>query len=117
MANRKTNKEWFVELKAFAEANGRADFAEFIQGRIDALDKKAESKKPTKTQEENEVIKGAIIDFLETVEQASPTEVMNGVDGVNSTQKATALLRQLEVERKVIKLADKKKVFYKVVTD
>ena len=117
MAKVKTQKEWFVEIKAFAEAQGRADMAEFIQGRIEALDKKAEAKKPTKTQTENEALKEAIVDFLGGVEKATATEVGQGVEGVGTPQKATALLRQLVEAKRVAKETDKKKVFFKVVAE
>lgn len=114
MANRKTNKDYYNEVKAILEKNDRADLATFIQGRIDLLDKKADNKKPTKTQEENEGLKVEILDYLGTVEKATPTEVMNAVEGVTSPQKASALLKALETEGKAEKIADKKKVYYKV---
>lgn len=114
MANKKTNKEYFAEVKRVLEENNRADLATFIQGRIDLLDKKADNKKPTKTQEENVITTEKIVAYLGTVEKATATEIMNAVEEVTSPQKAVALVKAL-IPDKVEKIADKKKVYYKLV--
>ena len=94
-----------------------ADLPEDVKEKVTAIRdgfvKKAENKKPTKVQVENVAIADKIIEYLGTVEQATATEIMNNVEGVTSTQKAVALLKPL-IPNKVVKVADKKKVFYKL---
>jgi len=116
MANAKvTIKDMFNEVIALAEDNGREDIVEFAKGRIAALDKKAANKKPTKTQEENEVFKTAIVDFLATVgEPTTIKAVIENVPGLNTPQKASVLLRQLDEVGKVVRTMDKKVVLYSI---
>lgn len=64
---------------------------------------KSESRKPTKTQKENEELRARILDYLN--EQDTPvtaSDVMSTLE-LGSTQKASALLNGLAAEGKVIK--------------
>ena len=113
MTNKMTQRDFYKEIIALAEANDRADIVEFAEGRIAVLDKKAGNKKPTKTQEENEVLKGVILDTL-TNEGVTVTELQSKADELSalSNQRVSALLRQLVVEGKVAKNVDKKKSYF-----
>ena len=74
---------------------------------IAQLDKKyAGNGKPTKRQVENEDVKVRIREFLDTVEQATATEIGNAVDV--SCQRATALLKHMEIP----KFKEKGKMYY-----
>lgn len=111
MANKITQKDYYNEIIALANANGRADLAEFAQGRIDALAKKAGTKKPTKTQEANVGIKTTIVDALAQAGKALTVTEIIGTGALpegTSNQKVTALLRQLIDEGAVTKTTEKK---------
>lgn len=111
MANKITQKDYYNEIIALANANGRADLAEFAQGRIDALAKKAGTKKPTKTQEANVGVKNTIVDTLAQAGKALTVTEIIGTGALpegTSNQKVTALLRQLVDEGAVTKTTEKK---------
>ena len=113
MANKKTQRDYFKEIIALAEEKGNAELVAFAQGRIEMLDKKAGSKKPTKTQAENVAIKDEILATL-TSEGATVTEIQAKSDvlGALSNQKVSALLRQMVDEGLVTKTVDKKKSYF-----
>ena len=116
MTNKMTIRDYFNEVIELAKANDRSDLVEFAEGRIALLDKKASAKKPTKTQEENEVLKREILSVL-TTDGATVTEIQSKSDvlGSLSNQRVSALLRQLIAEEKVFKTIDKKKSFFALV--
>lgn len=108
-----TQRDYFNEIIALAEANEREDLVEFAKGRIAVLDKKSANKKPTKTQEENETIKGVILNTLSetgvtVTELQNMSEVLSGL----SNQKVSALLRQMVADGSVVKTVDKKKAYF-----
>ena len=113
MANKMTQRDYFNEIIALAKANDREDIVTFAEGRIEMLDKKAGSKKPTKTQAENVAIKDEILSVLTTV-GATVTEIQTKSDvlGALSNQKVSALLRQMVDEGLVTKTVDKKKSYF-----
>ena len=113
MTNKMTQRDFYNEIIALAKANDREDLAEFCEGRIAVLDKKAGNKKPTKTQEENEILKGVILDTL-TNEGVTVSELQakNEVLSSLSNQRVSALLRQMIADGKVEKVVDKKKSFF-----
>ena len=113
MANKMTIKDYFNEVIELAKANDREDIVEFAEGRIAVLEKKSASKKPTKTQEENEEIKVDILDNL-TKEGITVSELQTKSDILNglSNQRVSALLRQLVADGKVVKTVDKKKSYF-----
>ena len=116
MTNKMTQRDYFKEIIALAKANDRADLVAFAEGRIAALDKKADNKKPTKTQEENEVLKGIILDTL-TEEGVTVTELQSKNEELSglSNQRVSALLRQMIADGKVAKVVDKKKSYFSLV--
>ena len=67
-SNKKTLKDYFAELRTLAENSNRSDLVEFINGRIEQIEKKNKSasgdRKPTAKQVENAGYKQAIMDFL-----------------------------------------------------
>ena len=113
MTNKMTQRDFYKEIIALAQANERDDIVEFAEGRIAVLDRKASAKKPTKTQEENENIKVDILDNL-TNEGVTVTELQGKSDllGSLSNQRVSALLRQLIADGKVVKVVDKKKALF-----
>ena len=116
MANKKTNREWFNDVIAMAKEQDRLDMVEWAEGRIEALDKKSANKKPTKTQEENEVLKAEIMAVL-TDEKQSISEIQSKSEKLTglSTSKMSALLRLLKNDGKVDRVVDKKKAYFVAV--
>lgn len=112
-----THKDYFNALIEVANAAGREDLVEFCEGRIEALNKKAENKKPSKTQEANDGIKVVIVDTLAQMDAPSTvTEIMGASEelGALSNQKISSLLRQLVADGKVVKTTDKKRSLFAV---
>lgn len=114
MANtKKTQKDFFNDIVALAEANGRDDIVEFAKGRIEVLENKSKNKKPTKTQVENEALKEEIYAVL-TNEGATVSEIIsksNAFTGMN-TQKLTPQLTKLVNEGRAVKTMDKKRALF-----
>lgn len=86
---------------------------EFIDREMELLRNKRNkaSGKPTKTQAANEGVKEQILETL-AAGRMTATEVGNAL-GI-SVQKASALLRQLKEENKVVRIEEKKKVYFEL---
>ena len=117
MANKKTKKELFGEVREIIEREGRTDLIEFVDHELELLNKKANRTGTTKTQKENEGIKEKIIEAL--VRIATPvsiTELQEQDEEMAqySNQKISALLTQLIKEEKVVRNKDKKKSVFTI---
>lgn len=100
-----TNREF---LTAIANSSLSDDLTTYAAEQIAKLDmrnaarKEKQSSKPSKTAIENEPIKAAIMDFLST--QTEPMIAADIAENVHiTTAKASAMLRQLADDGKVIK--------------
>ena len=118
MANTKmTNKTALtIALTAIGDTNPEATAK--IQKMIEQLDKKnAAPRKLTAQQEKNEVIKGAIADFLEehADEGFTVSDLLKAVPILegDSNQHASALLRQLVQAGTVAKYSEKRRTYFK----
>jgi predicted Rossmann fold nucleotide-binding protein DprA/Smf involved in DNA uptake len=112
MANKKTLKDYFNELIALANENGRTDLVEFCEDRIEKLSRKGSSKKPTKNQVENDTIKETILTVLDEMGAVSATMLSTDPRIGVSSQRVTALLTQLKNDGKVVRTEDKGKVYF-----
>ena len=118
MANKKTQKDFFEEIIALAQENGRDDLVAFAKDRIEKLGRKSTSKKPTKTQVENETIKDAILEVLAELDTpTSATAIATDARIGVSNQKVTALLRQLVADEKVTRTEEKGKAFFSISSE
>ena len=108
----KTMKEFYNEMLNMYDLT--TEHREFIQGRIDALNKKAANRKPTETQTENEKLKAEIVEFLRA-NPASSVAVIRTELGLSSPQKASALLKSLSNDGMVVATVEKKISYYSVV--
>ena len=91
-----------------------SEMVDFIKSRIAVIENKANNKKSTKNQEVNEEIKTDILNVL-TAEGMTASNVLKALKSINlekyedtSSQKVSALLRQLILDEKVVKTKDKK---------
>lgn len=121
MANKKTQRDFFNEIMAVVSEAGRTDLADFVKGRIEALDKKSTNRKPTKTQKENVGLKSDILEVLrEGGKKMTVTEILasGAFDATVSSQKVSALLKQMiELDRTVTKTVDKKVSYFSAVAE
>ena len=114
MANKKTQKDFFMDIIALAQANGRDDIVAFAEDRIEKLAKKGE-KKPTKVQIENEAIKDVIVDVLTELDNpTSATAIATDARVDVSNQKVSALLKQLVDAGRVVRTEEKGKALFSV---
>ena len=97
--NHMTNREFY---KAVINAVENEELKAFAQAEIDKLDKKNEKRKntQTKTQKENEGIKNSIVALLE--EKGSMVASVIATELNISTQKASALCKQLVEEKELV---------------
>lgn len=106
---KKTQKEMFTQI--MANPTLTEEERDFLQGRIDALTKKSANRAKTDTQKENDEIKEDILEFIGDNPNCSISEIRTQL-GLSSPQKATALVRQLEADGKVIRTEEKKVGYY-----
>lgn len=121
MMNEKMTNKKALEI-AIAELTGKENMAEVVdklEKMIEAIDKKKASKKMTPTQEQNEKLKEAILDYLGiTGKKLSISELMKEVPELAevedlTNQRVTSLVSKLVKEFKVKREMDKRKaVFY-----
>lgn len=84
---------------------------DFLRERKALHVKKNASRKPTKAQTENEGIKQAILAFMESGKSYTVSEIQKGV-GLESNQKASALIRQLKEADLVVRSEVKGKAYF-----
>ena len=95
MANKMTIVEQYEAIIGKVEGVLSAEEIAFLVERKDMHSKKNASRKPTKAQAENEGIKTAILDFMSDGVSRTVTDIQKAV-GLESNQKASALVRQLK---------------------
>jgi hypothetical protein len=121
---KRTQRDYFNALKNLVNGYGTEyngvvyeldELNEFIDGRLAQLDKKSASKKPTKEQEANEVLKEVVLNVL-TAEGATVTDIMGRDEALKglSNQKVSALLRMLVADGKVAKDTNGKKSVFRL---
>lgn len=110
-----TKKEMFEMIKGVCANDIR--IVEFCEHEIELLNRKSSKSTQTKTQIENESIKGAIVNALtEIAKPVTITEMqeLNTEMANYSNQKLSALLKQLVESNQVVKTIDKKKSYFTV---
>lgn len=129
MANKKTKKEFYMEMKEIFQELGKGEYVEFCNHQIELLDKKSTgSKGLTKIQQENETIKNIVIEELtkhqgengitatELLKQSDVLSNYTTVEGKNITnQKLSAILKKLVDEKIVNRMIDKKTSYFQII--
>ena len=95
MAKKMTIVEQYESIIAKVEGVLTETEIAFLQERADMHSKKNSNRKPTKAQTENESIKANILTYMESGKSYTTTDIQKGL-GIESNQKASALLRQLK---------------------
>ena len=113
---RKTRKEMFMAIMALEAVQENQDFVIFLEKEIAKCDRKSVAKKPTPTQVENEGLKNAILDFLNSQDKNrfTVTELTQQVDALagRTTQKVSALMRQLLLDGLVVRTTEKNRTYF-----
>lgn len=116
---RVTKRERFGEILGILKGmEGTEELVEFVNKEIETLGKRKSAK--TATQKENEVLVEKLFDILaKNAEVMTATQVLEaaqaeGVEGVNTNQKVSALLKKLVDAGRVVKVMDKKKAYFSV---
>lgn len=106
-----TKKEMFAHIATVCATDEA--IVEFCNREIELLSRKRSSSKPTKTQVENEAIKAEILEVLgEADERMTVGQILKALEGDYTSQKISALCRQLVNAEKVEKTIEKKVSYF-----
>lgn len=114
MANKKTQVELYKELRAIAQTQEQIDF---IDKKIEQVEKKNATKGETKVQKENLVLIDIIKETLGELDtKARITDIQNANEKLAtlSNQKISALLKKLVDSNEVIKTLEKKIAYFEL---
>ena len=114
MANKITKKEVIGMMMNEEVIKANPTYVAYLENELALLDKKAQNKKATKTQEQNVGIKATILEVLATIGSGTVTDIQNGNEELSalSNQKVSALVRQLVESGEVVRTTDKKKSIF-----
>ena len=114
MANKITKREVIKMMMNEEVVKTNPTYVAYLENELALLDKKAQNKKATKTQEQNIGIKATILKVLATIGSGTVTDIQNGNEELSalSNQKVSALVRQLVESGEVVKTIDKKKSIF-----
>ena len=112
MNKKLTKREMFAQIKTHLTDQ---DEIAFINHEIELLENKAGSnKKPTATQVANESLKVVILNYLETVDSATVTDVQKYIGNDITNQKVSALMKQLVENGQINKFYEKRKAYFSI---
>lgn len=114
MANKKTKREFFGEIREIVKEN--TELVEFIDHELELLDKKT-SAKSTKVNTEQVELMGKIVNALNKIGRSvtiSELQKENAEMAEYSNQKLSAMLKKLVDNKQVTKMVDKKKSYFMV---
>ena len=114
MANKITKREVIGMMMKEEVVKANPTYVAYLENELALLDRKAQNKKATKTQEQNVGIKATILDVLATIGSGTVTDIQNGSEELSalSNQKVSALIRQLVESGEVVRTTDKKKSIF-----
>lgn len=121
MENKKMTKKETINLlidvlMGNKEVEDMQIFVDFLIHERELLEKKSSNSGQTKTQKENETIKGKIVETLKELNKyATITDIQTANEELSaySNQKISALLKQLVDNKEIEKVIDKKKAYFK----
>ena len=114
MANKITKREVIGMMMNEEVVKANPTYVAYLENELALLDKKAQNKKATKTQEQNVGIKATILKVLASIGSGTVTDIQNGNEELStlSNQKVSALVRQLVESGEVVRTTDKKKSIF-----
>ena len=111
MAKKMTIVEMYEAIMGKCEGILSKEELEFLASRKDLVAKKNATRKPTKAQEENEGIKAQILEFMSDGVSRTVTDIQKAV-GIETNQKASALVRQLKEADLLVRTESKGKAWF-----
>ena len=114
MANKKTKREFFGEIKEIVKGN--AELVAFIDHELELLDKKTNAKS-TKVNTEQVELMDKIVNALNEIGRSvtiSELQKENAEMAEYSNQKLSSMLKKLVDNKQVTKMIDKKKSYFMV---
>ena len=114
MANKKTKREFFGEIREIVKEN--TELVAFIDHELELLDKKS-SAKSTKVNTEQVELMDKIVNALNEIGRSvtiSELQKENAEMAEYSNQKLSAMLKKLVDNKQVTKMIDKKKSYFMV---
>ena len=114
MANKKTKREFFGEIREIVKEN--TELVAFIDHELELLDKKT-SAKSTKVNTEQVELMDKIVNALNEIGRSvtiSELQKENAEMAEYSNQKLSAMLKKLVDNKQVTKMVDKKKSYFMV---
>lgn len=114
MANKKTKKDLFLEVREVV--TGNEELVAFIDHELELLNKKT-STKSTKVNEEQVALMEKIVNALNEIGRSvtiSELQKENAEMAEYSNQKLSAMLKKLVDNKQVTKMVDKKKSYFMV---
>ena len=114
MANKKTKKDLFLEVREVVAGN--EELVAFIDHELELLNKKA-STKSTKVNDEQVALMEKIVNALNEIGRSvtiSELQKENAEMAEYSNQKLSAMLKKLVDNKQVTKIVDKKKSYFMV---
>lgn len=114
MANKKTKKDLFLEVREVVAGN--EELVAFVDHELELLNKKA-STKSTKVNEEQVALMEKIVNALNEIGRSvtiSELQKENAEMAEYSNQKLSAMLKKLVDNKQVTKIVDKKKSYFMV---
>lgn len=87
---------------------------ENIKASIDKKNAYKGEKKPTAKQTENVGFKAEILAYLESVEKATITDMIKGIESMAelSNQRVSAIVRQMVLDGSVVRVEEKRKAYF-----
>lgn len=112
MAKKMTKVDMFNAIKDKYDLS--ATEIEFINHEIELLEKKNSSRKPTKVQTENESLKDAILEGMESGKDYTITDLIKSIPAISdlTNQRVSALVRQLKDKDLVSRTEVKGKAYF-----
>ena len=131
MANKKTKKEFYMEMKEIFQELGKGEYVEFLTHQIELLDNKAISQKGmSKTQKENEALMEIVLEELEKYQGEVGITISDLLRQKNilfnyitengkhiSNPKLSALMKKLVDKKIVSRMIDKKISYFHTVEE
>ena len=123
MKDKMTKKDWFETINAFLKESDfehKEEAMSFLNHEIELLNKKSSGGKKTKNQKENEEIKELILVALELFGKPVTVTTMikeNSEMNKLSSQKLSALLKQLVESEKVVRTVEKRVPYFSLAKE
>jgi hypothetical protein len=112
-----THREILSEILSIPAISENPIYSDLIKGEIAKLEKRqGENRKPTKTQEANELLKQEILASMEDEKCYTITEMLKEFEALAglTNQKVSALVRQMmENDKTVVKIIEKRTSYFK----